>query len=345
MTEEWKELTNCALCPNMCRFDCPVEAATGREVQSPAGKARLGYTLLQVEQVARAAEALGACTGCRRCTSHCPRGETAVLSELLRCVRGRLPATEATDTYVSHGNPYGFPQPAPQAGTGKIAYFPGCTLRVRRPEALAAAEAVFAALKLEPVTISDPVCCGYPAAVAGREELVAQAARAVQAALAKAGARTLVTGCPHCAHTLTAGYAQAGCRLDAEVTPFAVFIHDLIPSSPPAATTYACHDPCTLARGLNQGDAIGRLLSRMGLAAVRPPRRAGADTRCCGGGELFSLRSPDVAAAIAARRGAELKLGPTDVITACPFCHELLAAAMPGHRLWDIAEVVLAWMT
>ena len=40
-----KNLVNCMLCPNMCRFDCGTLQASQKETMSPAYKARIGYYL------------------------------------------------------------------------------------------------------------------------------------------------------------------------------------------------------------------------------------------------------------------------------------------------------------
>ena len=40
-----KNLANCMLCPNMCRFDCGTLQAAQSETMSPAYKSRIGYFL------------------------------------------------------------------------------------------------------------------------------------------------------------------------------------------------------------------------------------------------------------------------------------------------------------
>jgi hypothetical protein len=40
-----EQLLNCALCPNMCRCECPVLQTLGREAVAPAGKARLALNI------------------------------------------------------------------------------------------------------------------------------------------------------------------------------------------------------------------------------------------------------------------------------------------------------------
>jgi Fe-S oxidoreductase len=41
--EDVENLINCALCPNMCRFDCGTLQASRKETMSPAYKSRIGY--------------------------------------------------------------------------------------------------------------------------------------------------------------------------------------------------------------------------------------------------------------------------------------------------------------
>ena len=40
-----EDLTKCALCPNMCRFSCPISIVDGKETTSPAGKSRIAFLL------------------------------------------------------------------------------------------------------------------------------------------------------------------------------------------------------------------------------------------------------------------------------------------------------------
>jgi hypothetical protein len=42
---EVDSILKCALCPNMCRFDCPVLKVEKSEASSPAGKMRIAYLL------------------------------------------------------------------------------------------------------------------------------------------------------------------------------------------------------------------------------------------------------------------------------------------------------------
>ena len=69
-----EQLLNCALCPNMCRNECPVVQVLGREAVSPSGKARLAEMLKQGQLTWKEdlLEAITNCLGCRGCTITCP---------------------------------------------------------------------------------------------------------------------------------------------------------------------------------------------------------------------------------------------------------------------------------
>ncbi|RLF63472.1 MAG: hypothetical protein DRN31_02365, partial [Thermoplasmata archaeon] len=63
----------CALCPNMCKFDCPVLAAEKNDAVSPSGKMRLAY-FIEAGYLSSddAFEDMYKCTGCNACVQWCP---------------------------------------------------------------------------------------------------------------------------------------------------------------------------------------------------------------------------------------------------------------------------------
>jgi|GEM_PF-414532 len=111
-----EQLLNCALCPNMCRSECPVLQVTGREAVAPAGKARIAALInegkLAWDEVML--EAASNCLGCRGCTIYCPFPELNLCDELLY---SRMPAKgggaslPAIDPYLNnlrkYSSPYG----------------------------------------------------------------------------------------------------------------------------------------------------------------------------------------------------------------------------------------------
>lgn len=112
----FEELMNCALCPNMCRCECPVLQVTGREATAPAGKARLA-AWLRLEKTGwdeAKLEALANCLGCRGCTIHCPFPDLSLCDELLftRVKAGETGVSlSGVEPYLlnlrRYGSPYG----------------------------------------------------------------------------------------------------------------------------------------------------------------------------------------------------------------------------------------------
>ncbi|MHA1451954.1 MAG: 4Fe-4S dicluster domain-containing protein, partial [Promethearchaeota archaeon] len=88
---DMKKLLKCTLCPNMCRFECPVLRVTQKEMYAPATKARLMYhgergnldlTNLHTAEVAYM------CTNCDGCREWCPMDIST--GDLLAQVRADL---------------------------------------------------------------------------------------------------------------------------------------------------------------------------------------------------------------------------------------------------------------
>ena len=70
-----KDLARCALCPNMCRFDCPAVQVTKKEPYAPAQKARIGYFMAMdylPMNNSSAIDTLYQCMGCDACYQWCP---------------------------------------------------------------------------------------------------------------------------------------------------------------------------------------------------------------------------------------------------------------------------------
>ena len=67
------DVLKCALCPNMCRFDCPVLQAAKSETYSPAGRARIAYFMEMGRLTSEdAVNLMYVCAGCSACQKWCP---------------------------------------------------------------------------------------------------------------------------------------------------------------------------------------------------------------------------------------------------------------------------------
>jgi Fe-S oxidoreductase len=348
-------LLDCAICPNMCRCECPVDQVFGREAASPSGKARLAHLLLEghIDWESDLLEALSACLGCRGCRLLCPFSELDLAEELLLARTEACPAgmiLPAAVPYLNNlkkfGSPYGArpggpDRPAPD-GNPEVLYFVNCTTQANHPRSQQITLELLDAAGVS-YRVLDHYCCGYPAQIWGDLELARQLAAENSARAAQSGASLLLTDCPECWHTFTARYPQWGSELSLPVVDTAAFFLGLVqqgrlkPGRLEGIKTVTYHDPCIWARVAKKCAAPRELLQSIPGLELNEARPAGRETRCCGGGAMFQLTFPERSAEMARQRLDELPPSGA-LVTSCPFCRENLQAG--GGRVLDLAELL-----
>ncbi|NLA11965.1 MAG: (Fe-S)-binding protein [Firmicutes bacterium] len=350
-----ERLLDCAICPNMCRCECPVDQEWRREASSPAGKARLAHLLLEgrLEWDSALLEVLSTCLGCRGCQLLCPFPGLDLSRELLRVRTEVCPAgitLPAAVPYLNNLKKFGSPYGARRSGSAsrerqgrpEVLYFVNCTAQANNPrmqqltlELLGAAGVSYEVL--------DQYCCGYPAQIWGDLDLARQLAEENAARIAGSGASLLLTDCPECWHTFTECYPCWGSELELPVIDTATYFLELVrqkrlkpgPVKEIGRITY--HDPCIWARVADKCEAPRELLQSIPALELEEARPGGQETRCCGGGAMFQLTFPERSARIARRRLSELP--PSDaLVTSCPFCRENLQA--DGAEVLDLVELL-----
>ena len=177
--------------------------------------------------------------------------------------------------------------------------------------------------------LSKERCNGDPAKRTGNEYMFQELANGNIEDLKAAGAKKIVTSCPHCVKTIGADYRHFGYQV--EIVHSAVFVEELTRGLLGAAAgeTVTYHDPCYLARYGGKVDEPRELLSRFG-AAVREPVRNRENPYCCGagGGLLFADKEEEPGSRISDVRFTQLReTGASTVVTACPFCSIMLKGA------------------
>ena len=347
-----EELLNCALCPNICRCECPVLQVTGHEAVAPAGKARLA-AMLQKEQLGWDEEVLGAvshCLSCRGCTIYCPFAELSLCDELINtrtAAKGsgvRLPQVEPyLANLKSYGSPYGQKNETAARGDkdAEIIYFAGCTSLANNPASVEAACSLFNKAGL-PYQMIEEDCCGYPAKIWGDEELARQLAAENLRKMEESGASTMVTNCPECWLSFTGYYPEWGMELPLEIIDAPTFFLGLINEGrlkPGQANIeqVSYHDPCIWARAAGKTAEPREILGSIPGLELLEANSYGEKTRCCGGGAMFQLSYPDTADAIAKRRLGEFPDGMA-IVTACPFCREGLL--QEDRQVLELVELI-----
>jgi len=228
------------------------------------------------------------------------------------------------------------PRGAAHRGTNeRAAFYAGCLVDFAYPGIGEAVVRVLNAAGMEVVFPEGQTCCGAPARYAGELEAAARNAMDNVRALEEAGATCVVSACPTCtvalkgdfAATLRSGghpaWAERADALAAKVHDFSSLVARLVdegrlalrPGDGPGAITY--HDSCHLKRKLGAQEPPRQLLRAAGHALVE---MAESDA-CCGMGGSYSLKFPEIARPILARKLENVRRsGAPTVAMDCPGC-------------------------
>jgi Fe-S oxidoreductase len=358
LSAQRSQLDQCAYCPKLCRFTCPVSEATGREAFTPWGKMSTAFLAERRARPPDAALATAAyaCSGCGRCQSFC-RNDVDVPAALAAARTVAIesghapPGVQALlQRFRRDGSPVGSLAAAMATSGAEVAspsqtevFFPGCVALALEPSDVRAAQAVGAKLSARlPLARAADRCCGYPLYAAGDHDGFRAQARRTAARLSAAG--RLVVGDPGCAHTLRNLYPKAGVELHCEIVPLAEHLALSLPKlggRAPLRESVAFHDPCHLARSLECTEAP-RALLRRAVTELIEPVHARAETNCSGGGGAMPWSMSDVAGAMGAARALELADAAPLVVTACPTSKRALRRS--GANVRDLAAVVATWL-
>ena len=190
----------------------------------------------------------------------------------------------------------------------RVLFFPTCLADLLFPDAARAARSVLERLGCEVNHRPGAVCCGQPAWNSGH---VAEARRVAQGALrALEGAEPIVLCSGSCATMIheywpelfvDTAHADAAEKVAERVHEFSSFVAGRMgrdgPGRADRESEVVCyHDSCHMLRGLGIDEAPHRLLESLDGVEVRP---LDAPERCCGFGGTFSLRYPELSAAMA----------------------------------------------
>jgi Fe-S oxidoreductase len=182
--------------------------------------------------------------------------------------------------------------------------------------------------------LSKERCNGDPAKRTGNEYMYQELATQNVADLRAAGAKKIVTSCPHCLKTL--GHDYKDFDYDAEVVHSATLVAQLTTDVSIAVPTAAggvggervtYHDPCYLGRYAGRVDEPRDLLARVGATVVEPVRNR-ENPFCCGAGGGLLFEEHEEGKRISQERFEQLQAtGAGTIVMACPFCSIMLKGA------------------
>jgi Fe-S oxidoreductase len=360
-----KTIDSCRFCW-MCRHVCPIGNQTGKEINTARGRALVLSMLLRGKAMTpEIAAAVYECSLCGACVEQCATGwDPRLFTKAARteaAVAGMAPdrVQAMVDGLENQGNPFGYSKDAKDVTLiaavkdlpkkAEILLFIGCAATYQTPRTAVAAINLLKKAGVNFTVLREEPCCGLAKGdLLGPVEEVRQHLLAVTEAIHQTGAKRLVALCPSCAKTFKREYQEFNVGLQPEIKTITSYLAELVREGkltpkPLTDVSATFHDPCRLARDLEETEPSRQLLHSMGIA-MREMYFHGRKTRCCGGGLLHEYQ-PELTAQTAAARWQEAAAtGAELLVTACPSCQQVMKAAKPDKmQLLDIVD--LMWKT
>ncbi len=235
-----------------------------------------------------------------------------------------------------------------------VLYWVGCTSALE-DRSVKVAQAIAQTLKLAGVNFgilgTEETCCGDPARRLGNEYLFQLQAQSNIELFKNYGVKRIITGCPHCYHTLKHEYPQFDGEF--EVMHHSEFIARLLQEGKlsiikGARGVVTYHDACYLGRYNDIFEPPRQVLTSMPDITLVEMVRNRERSFCCGagGGHLW-LEEQKRGQRINEMRTEQVMDTKAQIVaTACPFCLQMFEdgikakAAEESLKVMDIAELV-----
>ncbi|UCC59240.1 MAG: (Fe-S)-binding protein, partial [Dehalococcoidia bacterium] len=269
---ELAQVTNCAMCANMCKHSCPAYLASGSEKYTPQKIARL----ILYEEKEFIEDRHGFCdvvfhsAMCGACSKHCIYEDYDLRKYIQKGRRkafneGMLPdaTRRRVETFKKYGNPNGERQLLDE-GTGGIGYFVACSA-YQDNELLPAMERIIAANgeQIHRFGGAD-LCCGAPLYYAGDMKGFEKAAVKMAGEIETRKLKKVIIDCPNCLKIMTDIYLEVGAIAGVDFVHTTEYINDLIEEGRIKVNgrngTATYHDPCILANDLAITEAPRKII-------------------------------------------------------------------------------------
>ncbi|NPA91228.1 MAG: (Fe-S)-binding protein [Chloroflexi bacterium] len=375
----------CIMC-NRCQESCPAYL-TGKELSPAALEINKRYytkdhfaTLpagqdeVPLLDYALTESALWACTTCGACVDVCPVGNEPMFDilEMRRhqvLMEGEFPhqLRNAFNGMARVGNPWStsedrlawtekldFHVPTVEENPDfDVLYWVGCA-GAFDPDGQKQARSIATILHKAGVNFAIlgnlETCTGDAARRAGSEDIFYELALGNIETLKEVGAekKLIITGCPHCMHTIGKEYKALGG--DFRVMHYTEYVDQLLREGRIAWDgkldgTVTFHDPCYLGRHNGVYDAPRDLVTSVGFRLVEMEHH-GRNSFCCGaGGAQFWKEEEPGTIAVSMKRYQEAQATQAEILAvACPFCFRMLSdannQAEGNMQVKDIAQLL-----
>jgi Fe-S oxidoreductase/nitrate reductase gamma subunit len=235
-----------------------------------------------------------------------------------------------------------------------VLYWAGCTSALE-DRSVKVAQALAGVLKQAGINFgilgTEETCCGDPARRLGNEYLFQLQAESNIELLKNYGIKKIVTGCPHCYHTLKHEYPQFGGEF--EVMHHSEFIANLLLEGKLGVTKGArgvvtYHDACYLGRYNDVFESPRQILNNMPDVTLVEMARNRERSFCCGagGGHLWLEEQKKGKRINEMRTEQAMDTKAQIIATACPYCLQMFEDGIKAKeaeeslKVMDIAELM-----
>jgi len=356
-----RDSTLCTICPNTCRYDCPVAKSELKETVTPKHKAGVIYQLAKgnIDWNPEVAEVLYHCATCKAYDTICPYDVDMVNlieSARIEAVNHNVAPESVmkfSKMYKKNKSPYihmqsNYENLSNEPETGKkgteVLYFIGCTNLKFNPTVVQSTLKMLRKANVD-FSIHDPSlkCCGYVAYNLGLKDLALEQMKKIKSFIDQSNFKTIITGCPTCAAAFKLIYPKVGQELNVEVLHITEYFNNLLQegkfqfkNGADIKVTY--HDPCHLGRYLGVYNAPRQLIKAIPKVKLIEMEHSKEESQCCGGGGGLPITNPSVSRKINDFRIEEaIETDADSIITACPFCKEILSKNN-GIEVKDIVD-------
>jgi Fe-S oxidoreductase len=357
MAEDKKEaekIARCAMCADMCKYNCPTYLATGRETLSPQKMARLivynekGF----LEDEKGFLDLMFQSAMCGACSRHCIYDDYD-LRKFVHKARvkafdsGVIPedVKKRVETFKKFGNPDGERQLIDK-GAGDTGYFISCS-SYKDEDLLRATEKMLSksGLAIRRFGGGD-MCCGAPLYYAGDMEGFRQVSLKMKAEIETRQVRSLVVDCPTCIKMMTEIYREMGVELGVEIMHTTQFIEALLKQgklgSRKEKRAVTFHDPCILSYDLAMSSLPRKIITALGFS-LKESVYSEEHTHCCGAAYGAKIGDHRLKDAVTSMRLDELRQTAADIyVTACPTCKSVLSEINMKYITELVAERIIA---
>ncbi len=348
-----KSVLKCALCPNMCRFACPILKAEKSEAVSPSGKTRIAH-LLETDHLEYKKENVDIFYNdldCEACRQWCPFGfsvgELSIGVKRDIAKKGLTPKAllEVKDKLLKEHTiyPEGITSFAdPKEKKANILYFAGCTTLNKRKEIAVATTKILEKAGISFTVLQEEWCCGYPLYALGFQEEFQSFAERNSKGIKETGCKMIICSCPTCAYVLKKMYPLGNCEVKHASQYFLELIKGNKLNLKEVDKEFVYHDPCVLSRKLDVTEEPRQVLKSIPNLTLKETYFNKKNTQCCGKGGGLGLANPELSFQIAQNRVSQLEEVSSSIVTACPSCELALKSAGKSIEVLDLSEIILA---